>query len=284
MPGFVKDCPLLLLGRWRKKRMVNHLHGANFKSFYHQSGLLKPLIRYCYQKVNTSIVLLEEMQHEYEDFPAMKVKVIGNCYEKLFDLQNEAKFQKHYRIVFLSGLRKSKGILEFLDACEKILPHNPTINICIAGLPCNDDFMGKKEISALFSRKYETLKKQYPDKIHYLGEIIGQEKVELLYGSDIFVLPSWHPSEACPVSILEAMRAGNAIVSTNHNFLPAIVKPENGILVSPQSNNEIAVAIETLLHDKARLKKIQQYNRDFARSAYNPEKYVNAVKSVIFPT
>ncbi len=285
--GFVKDIPLLVLGRWGKKRMVNHLHGANFKSFYDNSGLLKPLISYCYQKVDTSVVLFDGMRNEFSDFPAMKIRVIGNSYEKLFDLQEDTPLQQQSRlspniagVVYLSGLMKSKGILEFLEACEVVLQHRRDVTFTIAGLPCSDNFMKKKAISALFFRKYETLKKQFPDNIYYLGEITGQQKVELLYRSDIFVLPTWHPSEAFPISILEAMRSGNAIVSTNHNFLPSLVKPENGILVNQHSISEIAEAIETLLREPVRLQNIQQHNTAFARKEYNQEKYVNAVRSV----
>gem|GEM_PF-734237 len=334
MLGFVKDIPLLLLGRWLKKRMVNHLHGANFKSFYDNSGLLKPLIGYCYRKVDTSIVLFEEMRKEFSDFPSMKVRVIGNCYEKLFDLQDDSALLKQSRVspltdlitpgkfpaplgqnpapglcrgvdtdlitpgkfpaplgqnpapglcrgvVYLSGLMKSKGILEFLDACEVVLQHRRDVTFTIAGLPCSDNFLGKRAIAELFFRKYGSLKKQFPDHIQYVGEITGQAKVEMLYGSDIFVLPTWHPSEAFPISILEAMRSGNAIVSTAHNFLPSLVKPENGILVNPHSISEIAEAIETLLRDPVRLQTIQQHNTAFAHKEYNQEKYVNAVRSV----
>ncbi len=286
--GFVKDIPLLVLGRWGKKRMVNHLHGANFKSFYDNSGLLKPLISYCYQKVDTSVVLFDGMRNEFSDFPAMKIRVIGNSYEKLFDMQDDTLMQQQFRVspnipgvIYLSGLMKSKGILEFLDACTLVLQHRRDVTFTIAGLPCSDNFMGKKAIAKLFFEKYGSLKKQFPDHIQYLGEITGRAKVEMLYGSDIFVLPTWHPSEAFPISILEAMRAGNAIVTTKHNFLPSLVKPENGILVNTHSKDEIAEAIETLLREPVRLQNIQQHNRAFARKAYTQENYIKEVKSVI---
>lgn len=285
--GFVKDVPLLLLGRLCKKRMVNHLHGANFKSFYDNSGLLKPLIGYCYRKVDTSVVLFDGMRNEFSDFPAMKIRVIGNSYEKLFDMQDDTLLQQQFRVspnipgvIYLSGLMKSKGILEFLEACEVVLQHRRDVTFTIAGFPCSDNFMGKKAIAKLFFEKYGSLKKHFPDHIQYLGEITGKAKVELLYGSAIFVLPTWHPSEAFPISILEAMRAGNAIVTTKHNFLPSLVKPKNGILVNPHSISEIAEAIEILLRDPVRLQNIQQHNTAFAHKEYNQEKYVNAVRSV----
>jgi len=221
------------------------------------------------------------MEDEYRDFSAMRIRVIGNCYETQFDQQNETEFTKKNRVLFLSNLMKCKGILEFIDACEVILQKNLSVHVSIAGIPYSDAFMSKKEIAGHFFRKYRDLKNRFPDQIDYLGVIKGDEKIRLLFESDIFVLPTWHPSEAFPLSIIEAMRAGNAIITTNFNFLPAIVKPENGILVSPKSSHEIADAIDTLLRDRGRLEQIQAYNREYAKREYNPEKYIKAVKAVI---
>jgi len=279
--GFIKDGVLLLLGRWTHKRIINHLHGTNFHSFYHSSGFLKPLVRYCYTGVGTSIVLLPGMENEYADFPRMKVHVIGNCYEKQFEKIDDAPDTIGCRILFLSNLMKCKGILEFLDACEMILPKHPSAHVSIAVLTYSDALMSKRQLSALFFRKLGELKKRFPGRIEYLKVVKGEEKIRVLFESGIFVLPTWHPSEAFPLSIIEAMRAGNVIITTKHNFLPEIVKPENGILVSPKSSHEIAGAIETLLQDRERLEKIQAYNRNFAKREYNPEKYIKAVKSVI---
>jgi glycosyltransferase involved in cell wall biosynthesis len=222
------------------------------------------------------------MKNEYDDFHNIKIRVIGNCYSKQFDSLNESLYKKKKRVVFLSNLMRSKGILEFLDACEIILKGEREIEICIAGMLYPDDFMDTKSISKVFYRKYGKLKMKNPEKIHYLGVVKGKQKIELLLGSDIFVLPTWYPPEAYPISIIEAMRAGNAIVATLHNYLPAIVKPENGILIKPKSNQEIVNAILCLLDDEVRLRNIQRYNRDYAISFYNQEKYVNAVKAVIF--
>jgi len=279
--GFVKDCNLLLLGRWSGKRIINHLHGANFHSFFHHSGFLEPLIRYCYDGVDASIVLMPGMEKEYADFPGMEIRVIGNCYESSFDEQDESMFQKKNRILFLSNLMLCKGILEFLDACEILLRNNPEIKIAIAGQFYSDAFMNRRSLADHFYRKYRELKNSFRDRIDYLRVVKGEEKIRLLFESDIFVLPTWHPSEAFPLSIIEAMRTGNAVITTRHNFLPEIVKPENGILVAPQSSEELARAMETLLNDPARLKQIQDYNRNYARKEYNPEKYITAVKSII---
>ena len=79
------------------------------------------MISYCYRKIDTSIVLLNEMKNEYDDFPNMNIQVISNCYASDFDLQSGNLFQKKNRVVYLSNIMKSKGILDFLDACEVIL-------------------------------------------------------------------------------------------------------------------------------------------------------------------
>jgi len=54
---------------------------------------------------------------------------------------------------------------------------------------------------------------------------------------------SWHPAEAIPISIIEA--------------------------------------ITTLFSDRERLQKIQQHNRTHAKAVYNPEIYKDTVKNII---
>ena len=130
--GFLKELHLLLFGRWFNKRIINHLHGADFKSFYKSSGLLKPIVNYCYKGIEISIVLLSEMAKDYDDFPTMKTAIVTNCYPKEMDLFKNRVIKKN-QIIYLSNLMYSKGILEFLDACSVLLKNDLTLEVKIAG-------------------------------------------------------------------------------------------------------------------------------------------------------
>ena len=278
--GFLKELHLLLFGRWFNKRIINHLHGADFKSFYKSSGLLKPIVNYCYKGIEISIVLLSEMAKDYDDFPTMKTAIVTNCYPKEMDLFKNRVIKKN-QIIYLSNLMYSKGILEFLDACSVLLKNDLTLEVKIAGSPLADIVMSLEDIKNAFNEKYELLRSQFSTRICYLGVVKGNEKSQLLFESTMFILPSYYPAEAFPISIIEAMRAGNAIVTTNHNFLPYIIKPENGIIIEPRSSEEIIRGVETLLKNKEVLQNIQQINIELAKQNFSQPRYIQEVQSII---
>jgi glycosyltransferase involved in cell wall biosynthesis len=71
---------------------------------------------------------------------------------------------------------------------------------------------------------------------------------DLLAAADIFVLSSIR--EGLPVSLLEAMAAGKAIVATSVGGIPdAISDGRNGLLVPPGSSSGLAAALEKLARD-----------------------------------
>lgn len=288
--GFVKDIPLILLGRWSGKRMIAHLHGANFRSFYESDRLLQPLIRYGYRRLDTGIVLLEEMRGEFHHFPELKVKVVPNCYDPVLDDEEKSRgyhsademvTKNPEQILYLSALMHSKGILEFLDAAAMVLEKRSSATVVVAGAPGADGSMGVKEITREFAKRLVLLQQRFPGRISYPGLVTGQTKTDLLKSSSLFVFPSWHPSEALPVSILEAMRTGSAIVASRHNFLPCIIGPENGIIVEPRSAASIAGAVISLLENREQLRKIGKHNAGHAVNNYAPGRYGDSISRIV---
>jgi glycosyltransferase involved in cell wall biosynthesis len=119
----------------------------------------------------------------------------------------------------------------------------------------------------------EFLKRIKSDKlkeyISYLGVVIGEEKEVLLRESDIFILPTAYHVEGQPVSIIEAMAYGCAIVSTKYRSIPDIVSEnKNGFYVEYGNPLSISSKIEELLNDKEKLEKassvsVDLYNKRF---------------------
>lgn len=279
--GFWKDFVLLVLSKWKNVKVVNHLHGADFKLFYDGYPLIKPFISYAYNAVDSSIVLIDEMKEEYVDFPKMKVITVTNCYSDDLNTFDSFVGSKKIQLVYLSNLMRTKGILEFLQSSFILLDKYPELFIRIAGNPLADNFMSKKDIQKKFDQEYSILRNKFGNRVNYLGNVQGEDKKKLLFDSSIFVLPSYYPTEAYPLSIIEAMRTGNAIVTTNHNYLPSIVKPSNGIIVEPRSYQAIVNGVVTLLDNKNKLKEIQKNNIIEAKEKYTEQRYVREVKSII---
>src|SRR5690606_23550060 len=101
----------------------------------------------------------------------------------------------------------------------------------------------------------------------------GKEKIDLLKHCDVFILPSY--SEGVPISILEAMSYGLAIISTNVGGIPSVViNNKNGILIEPGNKVMMVEAINSLLESP---QNINFYSSN--SSLFIKEYYPKAVKN-----
>ena len=82
------------------------------------------------------------------------------------------------------------------------------------------------------------------DVVFFLGQI--NNIPQLLKNMDVFVLSS--RSEACPISILEAMASGLPIISTKVGGVPELVT-NNGILVESEDEQAFCEALKELFQN-----------------------------------
>lgn len=279
--GSIKDIELLLLCKLFNKKIVNHLHGADLILFFKDAGFLRPLLKYCYEQIDVSIVLLPSMSEQFKGFPEMKIEVIKNCYSREFENIDVLLDNKKEQVLYLSNIIYSKGIFDFLEASMTLLKQNPTVVIKIAGLPMGDFYKTEQEVKELFDINFNTIKAKFPDRIFYLGTVSGKDKIKLLSESSVFVLPTFYKTEAFPITIIEAMRFGNAIVTTKHNYLEDVVTIENGILVTINSSDELVIAINQLFSNKALLFEIQKHNISESLINYSPSNYNSSLNTVL---
>ena len=279
--GFIKDFQLLLLAQIFKKKVVNHLHGADLVSFYNNSFFLKGLIKWSYNNIDANIILLPSMKDQFSIFKTSKIYTVYNCYSSDFENYELELSLKKKQVVFLSNLIFSKGIFVFLEAISKLLVKDKELVIKIAGLPMGDEFMTSKKVEVKFNEISQTLKNQFPDRYFYLGMVKGSDKEELLKESSVFILPTFYKTEAFPLTIIEAMYFGNAIITTNHNYLNDVISSKNGALIEVGSFNEIVNNIILLFQDENRLQKIQKFNHEEALLKYNPKAFDFKVGEII---
>ena len=151
-------------------------------------------------------------------------KVVMHSHASRFKVWYEGLPERHQRRV-----RKVLGRLDRLKAMallEGTAPGKAWLEIG-----------GNKNEEAL----KEAIRAQHlEDCVHFNGFVSGDLKKELLSRSDVFVLPSYN--EGLPISILEAMSYGCAIISTPVGGIPEVVK-DNGVLVQPGDIEGIAAAI-----------------------------------------
>lgn len=278
--GAFKDVVLILLFKTRGIPIINHIHAANFNQFIDGLPVLvKQIYLFAFRKMDIIICLLEEMQLEYSsNFPSSKVCVVHNFYDPILD-KVEVVIPKHKDVViitYFSNLMFSKGIFILLDAFELIHNHDLNIELHIAGGFSDDEFMTRKEVKIKFE---EYLKKN--TKIKYFGSVYDHQKIEFLLNSDIFVLPTFYKSEAFPISILEAMRTGSCIITTQHHYLPNLISERNGQCVKSKSVIDLSNAIRFYLNRTELLKSIQEYNIKYATKSFNVSFYLEKIDQII---
>jgi glycosyltransferase involved in cell wall biosynthesis len=88
------------------------------------------------------------------------------------------------------------------------------------------------------------------DRVEFLGRQGRAEIKSLLYGCELFVLPS--RSEPFGIAIIEALACKKAVVATAVGGIPEIIENgKNGILVEPDNPQALADAILAVLKDEA---------------------------------
>ena len=93
--------------------------------------------------------------------------------------------------------------------------------------------------------------------VRFTGYVNVDDIHEYVKSSDIFVLPS--ESEALPVSLIEAMACGLAVITTQVGGIKDFIRHnENGLLVNVGSFKQLYNFIETLIEDDTLAIKIGQ--------------------------
>ncbi|HTM76357.1 MAG TPA: glycosyltransferase family 4 protein [Devosia sp.] len=106
---------------------------------------------------------------------------------------------------------------------------------------------------------------------------IGPDGVaELIANADILVLPSFH--ENLPISIIEAMAAGLAIVTTPVGAVEDIITDAvNGLLVPPGDVDALTTALSRLVADRDLRIQLGDAARDVHRARLDMEVYLDAL-------
>jgi glycosyltransferase involved in cell wall biosynthesis len=146
------------------------------------------------------------------------------------------------QLLFMGSIDERKGIFDLLSCLTQA---NFDYHLTIAGT-LNDPSNSSK-----FQKLCDTLN----ENVTYVGYIKGEEKNKLLEMCDINVLPSY--AEGLPVTLIEGMCYGEAIVSTTVGATPEIIKPNFGILCQAGDTDAILNAINSICADRQLLRNMQ---------------------------
>lgn len=276
--GFFRDFIIICTSSLFKIKIINHLHGADFKKFRSNlSSFSRNVVDFVYKKIDKSIVLLPKMKEQYDMYPDMKVEVVSNCYQP-FKYESKVKtfHSEELSLLYLSNIMYSKGILHLIEAVTELQSEGLKVKLHIAGKPFSDEYYSSDTIFKEFKTRIND-----NSGIVYHGTVIGKQKHNLFSESDVFVLPSFYRTEAQPISIIEAMAYGCAVICTDHNYLSDLVTEKNGLIVDIKSIASLKDAIRQMYNERDELRFFSSYNLSHAKDNFSPERYLSHVVQII---
>lgn len=264
-PSFYRKIPFIYMAGWKGIPVVNHIHGADFDTFYHRASIEKrKRIKRIYEKCQVLIALSEEWRRNLALLvPAEKIEVIGN-YCRIPDL---SMTDRQRQILFLGEIGERKGCYDIPFIYEKTVKRAGRIPLIMAG----DGELA--EVKALFNRN------NLLEEVSFPGWVRGKDKDRLLRESEIFLFPTYH--EGMPMAVLEAMAYGMAIVTTNAGGIPRLIEDGvNGYLCEPGNVEQISDRLAELSEDADKRRQLGNRARQKAEDDYSMERHMERLFSV----
>lgn len=222
--SFYRKSLTLIIAKLYSKKVILHMHGAEFVSFYQNAPLfIQAYIRWVMRTADCLIALSSNWKQDLLKIsPDAKIEVIFNpCIMKA---ERQVVKKDKVQFLFLGRLGERKGVYDILKAAEQLREANVDISL-----------YGDGEVEAA---RNIVKKNQLHDVVKVHGWISGEEKDAVFENADVLLLPSYH--EGLPIAILEALSQGMPVISTPVGGIPeAVHDGVNGFIV--QAGDHVAL-------------------------------------------
>jgi glycosyltransferase involved in cell wall biosynthesis len=160
--------------------------------------------------------------------------------------------------LFVGRVGPLKGIKYLIDAARIVRTrHEDVLFVVVGGV---EKYQGKEAVSHLAELKEKVEFSAMTDFFVFAGGVPNSKLPEVYSAADLFVFPSLY--EGMPKAVLEAMSCEKPCVATCVGGIPALVGPDEGILVPPANAEELAAGIEEVLADDGRAERMGKQARE----------------------
>lgn len=155
-------------------------------------------------------------------------------------------FSTKKTILYFGTLIRKKGVLELPYIFNEVVKEMDDVELVLVGKDSSDIVTGNgstwQMMQSLFSIRAL-------EKITFVGAVAYEKIASYIEEATVCVFPSF--AEAFPVSWLEAMAKGKAIVASDIGWAKeVIIDGQDGFLVNPISHKEFSDKIVALLNDE----------------------------------
>jgi len=274
--GVAKMAPFVLVARLLRKPVVFHLHGGALGKVYQAlRGPRRLFFRAVVSSCTQAIVLAPSLRAAFAGLlPESAVEVVPNFADRAWfalprTYPERFEAERPLRVLYLSNLIPSKGILSLLDAVKTLVQEGAPIELDVAG-------HAEPEILARMEREVGICR-----SIRWHGTVSGDAKARLLGSCDLLALPTTYPMEGQPICILEAMAAGMNILATRHAAIPEIFAGDTAFLVPDGSPASVREGLRAALEAASAFAGRGAAHRAQAEAEYSEEAFVRRILSVL---
>jgi glycosyltransferase involved in cell wall biosynthesis len=226
--AFYRDSIYVLLCKIFRRKILFHFHAKGLDRYLTDHGGTR-YYRFVFK--NTRAILLSPCLYSdiKEIFPREKVLILPNgVINELTDKEFrkiliERKNNKIPKLIFLSNMIESKGVLDTLKICNQLNKRNISFDCVFVGAWQDKDLESTWKVQV---KKYGLEK-----KCKHLGPKYGNEKKKILEGVDYLIFPTKYEKECFPLVILEAFMFGIPVLSYDNGAVKEIIsKPFLGFV------------------------------------------------------
>lgn len=239
-PAFLRDSLFIHAASARGWTVAAHLRGGEFRSFYEaRSEPLRFWIRSTLDRLDSVAVMGSSLCWMFEGLVASsRVAVVPNGTPTP---QPNGARRDPRTVLFLSNLRRRKGIVEAVDAALLVTREHPAARFL---------FVGEWEDAEL-ERELRARCATAGSRIQFLEPVTGPSKDQLLASSALLLFPP-RAAEGHPRVVLECLAAGLPVVTTNRGAIAeTVVDGDSGFVLEDPVPDKLADRVLRLLIDDA---------------------------------
>lgn len=266
--AFLRDFIFVLIMKIHRVKIVFHLHG---KGINKKSNFKKIFYRFCFN--NEKVICLS---------PLLAYDIEGVYKDKIFfvpngmpDINKEPVKKTNYqpiRLLFLSNLILSKGILDYIEALRILSEKHIDYQGLIIGAESD---LTKDELNKLLEEA------GIADNVKYLGPKYGEEKERIINSIDVMIFPTWMKQESFPIVLLEMLMNSVPAISTYEGGIPEIIEDGiTGFIVDKNSPAKIAEKIEFLKNNPEKRIEMGKAGRKKFLDKYTIDKFERNLNKV----
>lgn len=233
--GVLREFIINLWCRLLSISVVLHVHGGLFIT---QGTSNKLFIKLSQSLFNNSqqVIVLSELERKLlkEKFNYAYAKVLSNSIDtSTFKINSVRQLSKNPILLYLGRIEKNKGIVELVEAL-KLLKNDSIFRFILCGAGPLTEYC-KIECDKFLGENFE-----------FKGVVYGEEKINIIKESNIFLLPSYF--EGLPMALLETMAAGVVPIVTNVGSMKYIVENGiNGLLVEKYNPQDLYEKMKSII-------------------------------------